>query len=50
MSTINKLKENRLQKLEKIKKAGIDPYPAVSERTHLIEEVLKSFEILLKNP
>ena len=49
MSTINKLKKIRLEKLEEIKKAGIDPYPAVSERTHLIEEVLKSFEKFSKS-
>jgi len=44
MSTINKLKKIRLEKLNKIKKAGFDPYPAKSERTHLIEEVLKNFD------
>ena len=41
---INKLKQARLDKLDKIKKAGIDPYPAKCERTHSVEKILKAFD------
>ena len=41
---INKLKQARLDKLKRIKKAEIDPYPAKCERTHSIEKVLKDFD------
>ncbi|MBI4053739.1 MAG: lysine--tRNA ligase [Candidatus Doudnabacteria bacterium] len=34
----------RLQKLQKIKAQGVDPYPAKAQRTHLIGEVLGKFE------
>ncbi|MEK7589114.1 MAG: lysine--tRNA ligase [Patescibacteria group bacterium] len=37
----------RLEKLEKLKKAGIDPYPAKSWRTHTIGDVLEDFEGLM---
>ena len=41
---INKLKQTRLDKLDKIKKAGINPYPAKCERTHTIKQALDSFD------
>lgn len=41
---INELKQVRLDKLNKIRKAGIDPYPAKCERTHSIEKILKDFD------
>lgn len=41
---IDKLKQAKLDKLEKIKKLGIDPYPAKSRRTHKIEKALKGFD------
>lgn len=36
----NKLKQARLEKLARIKEAGIDPYPASTHRTHTIDEAL----------
>ena len=39
----------RLEKLEKIKKAGIDPYPAKSKRTHTAKQTLDNFDNLLKS-
>lgn len=36
------LRKVRLEKLEKIKELGIDPYPASTNRTHIISEALKS--------
>ena len=36
--------KTRLKKLEAIKKAGVNPYPIKTKRTHSIEEVLNNFE------
>ncbi|MCI0418850.1 MAG: lysine--tRNA ligase [Acidobacteria bacterium] len=38
------IKEARLEKLAKLKKAGIDPYPAKSWRTHTVKDALDGFE------
>jgi lysyl-tRNA synthetase class 2 len=43
---INELKQARLDKLNSIIKAGIDPYPAKSRRTHTIKESLEKFDEL----
>lgn len=40
--------EERLKKLEEIKKLGINPYPSKAHRTHVIGEVLVGFEKLEK--
>lgn len=42
--SITDLKKTRLEKLEKIRKQGRDPYPAVSGRTHKISEAVESFD------
>lgn len=39
-------RSDRLEKLEELKKLGIDPYPAKTNRTHMIGAVLSSFEEL----
>ena len=46
---INKLKQARLDKLEKIKEAGINPYPSKCERTHLIKQTLDNFDDFSKS-
>ncbi len=43
-----KLYHDRLKKLEKIRKAGLDPFPAKGERTHTVGEVLEDFAKLEK--
>ncbi len=43
MATIDKIRQNRIEKLERMKKAGIDPYPASTKRTHKIEQALSDF-------
>ncbi len=43
---IEDIRENRLQKLKKLEKAGINPYPIKTKRTHKINEALLSFEDL----
>lgn len=44
MSSLKELRDERLRKLEELKKAGIDPYPANSHRTHSAAEVISDFE------
>jgi len=46
---INELKQARLDKLNKIKEAGIDPYPAKCERTHIIKQALDNFDKFSKS-
>src|SRR3989344_3394476 len=43
---LNDLRKARMEKLNKLKKAGIDAYPARSSRTHKINEVLTDFDDL----
>ncbi|MBI2669990.1 MAG: lysine--tRNA ligase [Candidatus Yanofskybacteria bacterium] len=43
---LNDLRQARLEKLEKLQKAGIDAYPARSSRTHKIAEALADFDNL----
>lgn len=42
----NELREARLDKLERIKKLGINPYPAICGRTHTVKSALDDFENL----
>lgn len=37
---------DRIVKLDKIKQAGIKPYPAISNRTHQVEEAMSDFDKL----
>ena len=43
-----KLYQDRLKKLENLKKLGVDPYPAKGERTHAVSEILENFSKLEK--
>ncbi|HTL39512.1 MAG TPA: lysine--tRNA ligase [Methylomirabilota bacterium] len=43
---IEELRQVRIQKLEQLKKDGIDPYPVHSERTHSVGQALEKFEEL----
>jgi len=47
-TTEEKLKKIREQKLERIKKSLINPYPLKAKRTHQIREVIKNFSKLSK--
>ncbi|HAC56654.1 TPA: lysine--tRNA ligase, partial [Candidatus Saccharibacteria bacterium] len=46
MATLKELRDERLRKLEELKKLGINPYPAKSERTHTLREVVGDFDTL----
>jgi len=48
MASIEELKKVRLEKLEQIKKAGVNPYPNSIERTHTILELENDFEGLVE--
>ncbi|HSM57699.1 MAG TPA: lysine--tRNA ligase [Candidatus Sulfomarinibacteraceae bacterium] len=39
-----RLEEQRLEKLERLREQGINPYPARAERTHTIAQALTTFE------
>jgi lysyl-tRNA synthetase, class II len=43
---LNDLQQQRLAKLERLRAAGIDPYPPRAERSHTIAAVLQSFDDL----
>src|SRR3989344_5028595 len=40
---LDEIRKTKIEKVNKLRKAGIDPYPAVSERTHKISEILKNW-------
>ena len=44
--SLDDLRKARIEKLVEIKEAGLDPYPASSERTHEIAQVLLTFDAL----
>jgi len=48
MLTIEEIRKNRIEKLNKMRERGIDPYPAITKRTHQISDVLKNFAKLQK--
>lgn len=43
MASIEELKEARLQKINKLKEAKMNPFVSVCKRTHTIDEVIKNF-------
>jgi len=48
MASLKSIRENRLKKLSKLKKANINPYPESSNRTHTCIEAIEYFEKLCK--
>lgn len=44
MATLKELRDERLRKLEELKQAGINPYPAGSSRTHTALQITEQFE------
>ena len=43
MATLKEYRDERLRKLEELKKLGINPYPAHSERSNRLSEITESF-------
>ena len=46
MATISELRNERLRKLNEIKKLGIDPYPSKSARTNVLADINQKFDLL----
>ena len=49
MSSIDEIRDVRLKKLETLKKKGINPYPARSNRELSLQEVIENFDSLEKD-
>jgi lysyl-tRNA synthetase, class II len=46
MATLKELRDERLRKLDELKKLGVNPYPAAAERTHTLLAISEQFEEL----
>ncbi len=46
MATLKEFRDERLRKLEDLKKLGVNPYPADSHRTHHLKQVTDDFDKL----
>lgn len=46
MATLKELRDERLRKLEDLRKLGVNPYPATSKRTHTLKNVVEGFDSL----
>jgi lysyl-tRNA synthetase class 2 len=49
MSTLKEYRDIRIEKLNKLKELGVNPYPAQSNRTHLNSEITENFSELEGN-
>lgn len=49
MSHLDEIRKERLDKIELLRSAGMDAYPAQTTRTHTIEEFLKNHQVLDEN-
>lgn len=46
MATLKELRDERLRKLEELKNLGVNPYPAVSKRSHSVAQILADYKTL----
>lgn len=46
MATLKELRDERLRKLERLRKRGFNPYPTKSDRTHKTRDILDNFDKL----
>lgn len=46
MATLKELRDERLRKLDELKKLGVNPYPAKSVRTHTLADIITMFDEL----
>jgi lysyl-tRNA synthetase class 2 len=46
MATLKELRDERLRKLAELQKLGIDPYPATSNRSHVLVDIRNKFDEL----
>ncbi len=45
---LEEIRDARIEKLKKLRKAGVNPYPSQSSRTHTISEAVENFDKLAK--
>ena len=43
MATLKELRDERLRKLEELRKLGVNPYPSHVDRTHTLEQIVNGF-------
>ncbi len=43
MATLKELRDERLRKLDELKKLGVNPYPATAKRTHVLADISGGF-------
>jgi lysyl-tRNA synthetase class 2 len=46
MAMLEKIREERIEKVKKLRKMGMDPYPSKSDRTHMAAEVIEKYDSL----
>jgi len=46
MATLKELRDERLRKLDELKKLGVDPFPAQATRSHQLSEITNNFDDL----
>ncbi len=46
MATLKELRDERLRKLDELKKLGINPYPAKANRTHVTQQITDQFDTI----
>lgn len=46
MATLKELRDERLRKLEELKRLGLNPYPAHAARSHTLQEIIDAFETM----
>ena len=49
MASLEELRNNRIEKLEALKQAGLNPYPARTNKTHSIDEIISDFGKFIKS-
>src|SRR5476649_2301132 len=46
MATLKELRDERLRKLEALQKLGINPYPSKTNRSHVLSEIVDTYDEL----
>ncbi|MCA9356546.1 lysine--tRNA ligase, partial [Candidatus Nomurabacteria bacterium] len=49
MASLSEIRQERLKKIDILKKAGMDPYPSSVPHTHMVSDIKSDFENLEKS-
>ncbi len=49
MALLDTVRAERLAKIDRLREAGMDPYPAETRRTHTVEQFLENYAVLEQN-